>query len=72
MRQAYDAAKNSMRYFEKTQYDPAMGLFDGPGWSDGVAGYPMPYADVGNSSYILDAKGMKKKVLMKALSTNCL
>ncbi len=45
---AYRIAKNSIRYFEDTEYDRDLGLFNGPaGLSDGVAGYPMPYADAG-------------------------
>jgi len=70
---AYEAAKNSMRYFEDTEFDPETGLFDGPGWSDGIAGYPPPYADPKGSSFILDSKAkVNGKFIMKALSTNCL
>jgi len=70
---AYEAGKNSMRYFEDTEFDPKTGLFDGPGWSDGIAGYPRPYADPAGSSFILDSKAkVNGKFIMKALSTNCL
>ena len=56
------------------------GLFRGPGWSDGVAGYPDEYADAGGSSSILDwPKHNPDKVSkpgygipMEALSTNCI
>ena len=77
---AFEATKNSLTHFEKTEFDSEDHLFRGPGWSDGVAGYPMQYADSGGSSAILDwPKCNPDKVSrpgygipMKALSTNCL
>jgi len=71
---AYRISKNSIRYFEDTEYDRELGLFNGPaGLSDGVAGYPMPYSDAGGSSFILDTRArVNGKFVMKALSTNCL
>ncbi len=77
---AMEATRNSLAYSEKTEFDVAEHLFRGPGWSDGVAGYPMAYADCGGSSAILDwPKNNPNKKLtpgygipMKALSTNCL
>ena len=66
--------------FEREEFDGKTGLFRGPGWSDGVAGYPDAYADAGGSSSILDwPKHNPDKVSkpgygipMEALSTNCI
>ncbi len=72
---AYEAAVNTLRFFEAAELDEATGLFCGPGWSDGVAGYPAPYHETGGSSFILDyAKHNPDvdKIRMKAVSTNCL
>lgn len=77
---AMEATRNSLAYFEKTEFDATESLFRGPGWSDGVAGYPMEYGDSGGSSAILDwPKNNPDKtstpgygIPMKALSTNCL
>jgi len=77
---AMEATRNSLAYFEKTEFDATEDLFRGPGWSDGVAGYPMKYADSGGSSAILDwPKNNPDKIStpgygipMMALSTNCL
>lgn len=77
---ALEATRNSLTHFEKTEFDATDNLFRGPGWSDGVAGYPMEYADSGGSSAILDwPKCNPDKISspgygipMKALSTNCL
>jgi glycogen debranching enzyme len=72
---AYSAAVNSLAYFRQREFDNATGLFFGPGWSDGVGGYPKPYNNTGGSSFILDyAKHNAHidKIRMKALSTNCL
>ena len=77
---AMEATRNSLAYFETTEFDATENLFRGPGWSDGVAGYPMEYADSGGSSAILDwPKCNPDKISspgygipMKALSTNCL
>ena len=75
LRTAYTAAVNSLAYFRKREFDNATGLFCGPGWSDGIGGYPEPYNNAGGSSFILDyAKHNAHidKIRMKALSTNCL
>jgi len=77
---ALDATKNSLAYSEQREFDAADNLFRGPGWSDGVAGYPDEYANTGGSSEILEwLKTNPDKVSkpgygipMKALSTNCL
>lgn len=73
---AYQATVNSLEYFERTEFDPQTGLFEGPAsYGDGVAAYPEPYDDAGGSSGILEwpaAHPEVGKVRMKALSTNCL
>lgn len=77
---ALEATKNSLVYFEETEFDGQDNLFRGPGWSDGVAAYPDQYGNAGGSSGILDwPKHNPDKVSkpgygipMKALSTNCL
>jgi len=77
---ALEVTRNSLDYFEQTEFDAADNLFRGPGWSDGVAAYPDEYADAGGSSGIVDwPKHNPSKVSkpgygipMKALSTNCL
>ena len=77
---AFDATSNSLERLEKEEFDAKTGLFRGPGWSDGVAGYPDEYADTGGSSSILDwPKHNPTKVSkpgygipMMALSTNCI
>jgi glycogen debranching enzyme len=74
------ATRNSLVYFEKTEFDATVNLFRGPGWSDGVAGYPMEYADSGGASAILDwpkcnpdkTSSPGYGIPMQALSTNCL
>ncbi len=77
---ALEATKNSLTYFERQEFDAKTGLFRGPGWSDGVAGYPDAYGDAGGSASILDwPKHNPDKVSkpgygipMEALSTNCI
>ena len=77
---ALEATKNSLAYFEETEFDAQDNLFRGPGWSDGVAAYPDEYANAGGSSGILDwpkhnpdkASKPGYGIPMKALSTNCL
>ena len=77
---ALEATRNTLSYFEQTEFDVQDNLFRGPGWSNGVAAYPDKYADAGGSSGILDwPKHNPDKVSrpgygipMKALSTNCL
>ncbi len=77
---AFQAAGNSLAFYEDTEFDPADGLFRGPGWSDGVSGYPAEYADCNGESgintwprYHPDQKASRGYgIPMKALSTNCL
>lgn len=75
------ATKNSLAYFEQSEYNPATGLFRGPAcYGDGVAAYPDRYAQTGGSSSILewprhnlrDASTPGMGIPMQALSTNCL
>jgi glycogen debranching enzyme len=77
---ALEATRNSLTHLEQTEFDATDNLFRGPGWSDGVAGYPVEYADSGGSSAILDWPKHNSDAVshpgygipMKALSTNCL
>jgi len=79
---AFPAVKNSLKFFEETEFDPADGLFRGGAcFQDGVAGYPAYFAPTGKPySGILDwvEKSGKPPVKIgggipcKALSTNCL
>ena len=74
--QAFEATANSLDFFERTELDPATGLFAGPAsYGDGVSAYPEPYSDAGGSSCVLDypaAHPEMGKIHIKALSTNCL
>ena len=75
LRRAYEAARNSLQFFRETEFNESTGLYCGPGWSDGVAGYPAPYDQAGGSSFILDYARHNEgidKIRMQALSTNCL
>lgn len=77
---ALAATANTLERLEQNEFDPQDGLFRGPGWSDGVAGYPLEYANTGGDSAIYSwpmfnrdhvvAQGFG--IPMKALSTNCL
>ncbi len=77
---AFQASRDSLAYFERTEFDAKNSLFRGPGWSDGIAGYPDEFAKTGGSSGILDwPRHNPDKVSkpgygipMEALSTNCL
>lgn len=78
---ALEAVKNSLKWFEATEFDSQTGLFRGPAcYGDGIAAYPDRYAKTGGSSFILDwakanpADAAKTGVgmPMQVLSTNCL
>ncbi len=77
---ALEATRNTLEFFEQTEWDGESGLFRGPGWSDGVAGYPLEYGDCHGSSSILDWPRCNPDKMaspgygipMQALSTNCL
>lgn len=77
---AYDAAVNTLDFFENTEFDEALNLFRGPAcYGDGIAAYPDIYATPGESAIIAFADECKdlcaKKgvgIPMFTLSTNCL
>ncbi|MDD5687544.1 MAG: hypothetical protein PHE88_06905 [Elusimicrobia bacterium] len=78
---SYEAAQNSIKYYESTEYDDTFNLFRGPACSgDGIAAYPDFYSKTGNSDCILewtkenpDKKANKGYgIPMCTLSTNCL
>lgn len=74
-----ETTKNSLDFFEKTEFDDNLNLFSGPAcYGDGVSAYPDAY--VGGNGGILDFVNYHKDKLksngvgipMFALSTNCL
>jgi glycogen debranching enzyme len=76
---ALDAVRNSLKRFEKEEFDSKFGLFRGPAvYGDGVAAYPDVYSP-GTTSSILDwVKVYPDKAVpvgyglpMMSLSTNC-
>lgn len=77
---AYDAAVNSLEFFEKTEFDPGDNLFRGAAcYGDGVSAYPDIYATPGESGIMDFAEQCRNLCVkngvgipMKALSTNCL
>lgn len=77
---ALEAARNSLAYFERTEFDPKVNLFRGAGWSDGIAAYPDVFAVTGGSSAIFDWPKHNPEtrakvgygIPMQAISTNCL
>lgn len=78
---AFEAARNSLAYFEATEFDPALNLFRGPAcYGDGIAAYPDVYAHTqGDSGILAWPRANPSKVStpgyglpMHALSTNCL
>ena len=76
----YEVGKNSLRYFEDTEFDEALNLFRGAAcYGDGIAAYPDIYAKCGESGIIHftdkfpEYKAKKGVGLpLHALSTNCL
>lgn len=80
LQQAYEAAVNSLEYFEQTELDTDDGLFRGAAcYGDGVSAYPDMYAVHGDSGIIAFARECRTKcaekgvgIPMKTLSTNCL
>lgn len=78
---AFQAARNSIAYFEANEFAAPLGLFRGPAcYGDGVAAYPDIFAQDGCSSSILDWPRNRPDLAcadgygipMHALSTNCL
>lgn len=80
LKTAYEAAENTLKFFENTEFDEALNLFRGPAcYGDGIAAYPDIYATPGESAIIAFAEECKdlcaKKgvgIPMFTLSTNCL
>ncbi len=78
---AIETIKNSLEYFEQTEFDEQTGLFMGAAvYGDGIAAYPDKYAKIKNHlTGILDWPASNQDlasergygVPMKALSTNC-
>jgi glycogen debranching enzyme len=79
---AHAAVKNSLVYFEKTEFDPADGLFRGGAcFQDGIAAYPDHFAPkvkayTGILGWLDEPAATPAKIgvgiTCKALSTNCL
>ncbi|MGW1723622.1 MGH1-like glycoside hydrolase domain-containing protein [Streptomyces sp. NPDC002306] len=68
---AHETAVNTLSARRGRHFDPAYGLFRGPGFmNDGISGYPAPpeSKDV-RSSFVLDHPGTER---LMCLSTNCL
>jgi glycogen debranching enzyme len=80
LRLAYESARNSLAFFEETEFDSDYNLFRGLGWSDGVAAYEGKYEQTnGNSAaWSWPAENPDKAlkigygIPMMAISTNCL
>ena len=80
LKTAYEAVKNSLRFFENTEFDPDVNLFRGPAcYGDGIAAYPDIYAKPMKSSILAFAEECKALcadkgvgIPMFSLSTNCL
>ncbi len=80
LKTAQEAVRNSLRFFEQTEFDPEIGLFRGAAcYGDGVSAYPDFYAETGGSG-ILDWAAQNRQpggkpgagIPICALSTNCL
>lgn len=80
LKTAYEAVKNSLKFFENTEFDPDVNLFRGPAcYGDGIAAYPDIYAKPMKSSILAFAEDCKELctdkgvgIPMFTLSTNCL
>ena len=72
LREAYQAAGNTLERDKTLHFNAEHGLFEGAAFlNDGIAGYPAPPADATESrgSFVLDYPGSAKQM---PLSTNCL
>ncbi len=77
---ACEVTKNSLQFFEQTEFNNDYNLFRGLGWSDGVSAYDGKYANTGGSSAAFDwPKYNPDKISkpgfgipMMATYTNCL
>ena len=80
LKKAYEAAVNTLKFFEATEFSEELNLFRGPAcYGDGIAAYPDIYARPGESAIIAFAKECRDLTADKgvgiplhALSTNCL
>ncbi len=76
----YQVSKNTIRYFEDTEFDEELNLFRGPAcYGDGVAAYPDIYAKSGESGIASFTNALPQYKAqngegcpMHTLSTNCL
>ncbi|MFJ3898634.1 MGH1-like glycoside hydrolase domain-containing protein [Streptomyces sp. NPDC090083] len=68
---AHDASARTLAARRAEHFNPAFGLFAGPGFmNDGISGYPSPPASTSvHSSFVLDHPHAAK---LMCLSTNCL
>ena len=72
LRNAYQAAAQTLSREKQAHWNAAHGLFEGPAFlNDGIAGYPAPPADAEESrgSFVLAYPGADK---LMPLSTNCI
>ena len=72
LREAYQAATQTLDREKLKHYNSGRGLFEGPAFlNDGIAGYPAPPANAGESrgSFVLAYPGADK---IMPLSTNCM
>ena len=76
---ALEATRNSLAHFERTELDPALGLFRGAAvYGDGISAYPDAYAGAGHHN-IMGWRDLTPAALLRpgeglpmhALSTNC-
>ena len=80
LKRAYNAAVNTLKHFEETEFNKELNLFRGPAcYGDGVAAYPDFYATHGKSGIIAFARECREYCIdtgvgipMHTLSTNCL
>lgn len=54
LKTAYEVTKNSLQFFEQTEFNKKYNLFRGLGWSDGVSAYEGKYVNTGGSSAAFD------------------
>ena len=80
LKKAYEVTRNTIQFYEKTEFNEKYNLFRGLAWSDGVSAYEGKYAQTGGSSAAIDwvKSNPEKKakrgfgIPMMATSTNCL
>lgn len=77
---ALPAVERTLGEMEAAEFDAHTGLFRGPGWSDGISGYPDAYAGTQGASGVQAWPKVNRGqashpgfgIPMQALSTNCL